>query len=178
MRRAGGGREPQTHRLITRQRIASLINLVPEFIPGTREFRIVGLGHAEYRTGRARTHVLGALDAEVSPCEDASLGLFRYPGSRARRLRPCPTGSTSRNQRGVAAWGPCPMRTGSVGKRGFPNRPHAKQSVRSGSGSGGCGRLVKSKSHERSVASRSPSVKRESPQLVSMKRRTLENSPT
>ena len=57
-------------------------------------------------------------------------------------------------------------------------RPHVKQSVRSGSGSGGCGRLVKSKSYERSVASRSRSVNRESPQLVSMNRRTPENSPT
>jgi hypothetical protein len=62
--------------------------------------------------------------------------------------------------------------------RGVPFDLHAKQSVRSGSGSGGCGRFVKSKSYERSVASRSRSVNRESPQLVSMKRRTLENSPT
>jgi hypothetical protein len=53
-----------------------------------------------------------------------------------------------------------------------PRRPHAKQSVRSGSGSGGCGRLVKSKSYERSVASLSRSVNKESPQLVSMNRRT------
>jgi hypothetical protein len=84
---------------------------------------------------------------------------------------------TSCDQRGVALIAPgrcAPSR----GKRGVHHRPHAKQSVRSGSGSGGCGRLVKSKSYERSVASRSRSVKRESPQLVSMNRRTLENSPT
>jgi hypothetical protein len=64
------------------------------------------------------------------------------------------------------------------GTRGVPTDLHAKQSVRSGSGSGGCGRFVKSKSYERSVASRSRSVNKESPQLVSMNRRTLENSPT
>jgi len=119
-----------------------------------------------------------ALDSEVGSCEDALVQgclAIADPGRDAFDVyyRFDFTQSTRSGD-----LGPCPMHTGSAGQRGFPNRPHAKQSVRSGSGSGGCGRFVKSKSYERSVASRSRSVNRESPQLVSMNRRTLENSPS
>jgi hypothetical protein len=138
------------------------------------------------------THIEGEPPvAEFEPNRSSTEGMHLSPGEKHPGLEEEEAESRRHNEHQIenrVAIDLIPVFI--LGTRGVPDRrsrtrqvwhrtrtAHAKQSVRSGSGSGGCGRFVKSKSYERSVASRSRSVNRESPQLVSMKRRTLENSP-